>query len=428
MPHKADIHDRSMRLNIDVTETLASGRWTGIERVVRRVIAELTTSVDPEISIRLVAAVGGRFHVLNDRGLLRLNQHASGGKPTPPGRASRMLGTLLQFSAPLYTAAQSFYKRRQVEPQLTPLLARDPADFGACDVVFLLDSYWAGLSTVQAAIKARRQGSKVISALYDVIPITHPQYMTPLLGMIFPIYLRQALQISDGALAISRHSADELRRYLGTELPDLPISWFHLGHDSGAAAVPVLDHVTDQTRRYLIVGTIEPRKGHDIVLDAFDALWGNGSESHLTIIGKMGWASPAMQLRLDDHPELNRRLHVVHDASDSDLAAAMARADAVIMASSVEGFGLPIVEALASDTPVIASDIPVFREIGGDTLLYFKSGNSEDLAKTISAFEDDMPHWKAKARAFSWPSWQASTQTAVSFIKTIMRGDQAKPR
>lgn len=407
-----------MRLNIDVTETLASGRWTGIERVVRRVAAEMALINEPDISVRLVAAIHGRFHVLNDDGTARLCQHASMGKAMPPSRASRMLGMVLQFSQPLYVAAQSFYKRRQVEPALSRLLAKKPADFGSEDVIFLLDSYWGGLSALKAAAAARRRGCKVVSVLYDLIPITHPHYMTPLLAIIFPHHLRRSLDISDGALAISRHSGDELRRYLGAALPNLPISWFHLGHDTGAIPSSAKRNIGSD-RRYLIIGTIEPRKGHDVVLDAFDALWRDKSQSQLTIIGKMGWASPAMQSRLDHHPELNRRLRVLHDASDTDLAMALTEADAVIMASSIEGFGLPIVEALASDTPVIASDIPVFREIGGDTLLYFRPGDSEDLARKIAAFEDDIHGWTAKAQTFSWPSWQESTRTALSFIKDV---------
>lgn len=410
-----------VRISIDVTETLATGKWTGIERVVRRISEELArVSQNGGPRIRLVAAVAGQFHALSDTGIARFRNPAAAWADASHSLALRRLAALLSLFPTLYVAAQAIHKQRKLNPVLRKFTSDTLADFCPGDIVLLLDSYWAGVSSISAAARARRQGAKVISAVYDLIPVTHPEFMTPLLALAFPRQMLRAMKISDGAIAISRQSALELRGFLGRRLPNLAIRWFHLGNDP-AAAPPARPQAADHMR-YSVVGTIEPRKGHDTILNAFEQLWAAGSRSTLTIVGRMGWAGPEMRTRLSQHAELGRRLSVVHDASDTELADILGRTDAVIMASTVEGFGLPIVEALAADIPVIASDIAIFREIGGESILYFEAGNSHALADAVTVFEAAPAEHRARAKAFQWPSWRDAAGQVLKIVAEIVAG------
>ena len=138
---------------------------------------------------------------------------------------------------------------------------------------------------------------------------------------------------------------------------------------------------------FLMVGTIEPRKGHEIVLNTFERLWGKGQDDKLCIIGRPGWNMDSFAERLRSHPEAGKRLLLIENASDELLLDAYQKADALIQASAGEGFGLPLIEAGDYGKPVLCSDIPVFHEIGGENVLYFRR-DPEGLADCIRYFKE----------------------------------------
>ena len=115
---------------------------------------------------------------------------------------------------------------------------------------------------------------------------------------------------------------------------------------------------------FVICGTIEPRKNHLLLLD----IWRQFASElkiipKLIVVGQRGWKNDAVFDMLENAPELAGHVLEVSDLPTSDLASIVAGARALLMPSFDEGFGLPVVEALANGTPVIASDIPVFREV-----------------------------------------------------------------
>jgi O-antigen biosynthesis alpha-1,2-rhamnosyltransferase len=107
------------------------------------------------------------------------------------------------------------------------------------------------------------------------------------------------------------------------------------------------------------------------MLDVFDRLWADDIGARLLLFGRLGWRSDELARRMRAHPQFGRRLFWFESGSDSELDYAYRHASALIFASRCEGFGLPLVEAMHYGMPVIASDIPVFREIGGDYPSYF---------------------------------------------------------
>jgi alpha-1,2-rhamnosyltransferase len=133
-----------------------------------------------------------------------------------------------------------------------------------------------------------------------------------------------------------------------------------------------------------VVGTLEPRKGHEIVLSAFEKLWEEGCRYNLVFTGRIGWKVDRLLERINNSKYLNKRFFVLNDVADELLIALYKNAYACICATMREGFGLPLVESIHFDKPVIASDIEVDKEVGNGYPVYFKSGDPDDLAQSIS--------------------------------------------
>jgi glycosyltransferase involved in cell wall biosynthesis len=408
------------RLFIDVTHTAATNLGTGIQRVVRKLVIELTRTLSPG-SVVPVVAIDGRYHALTGDAVRRLlNPPADTAvNAGASSRAQQAAGRLLWLVPPLFDAFQGWNFNRRIRAHLATL--SDPAPLAAesGDAVVLIDSFWGGVTSATAAAEARRQGARVITMFHDMIPVTHPHLMERATVQTFARRARRMARGSDGIVTNSRQCAATVQAFLG-QGEQRPIQHFYLGHDianrtaDGGNAVPAGDG-----RTYLVVGTIEPRKGHGIVLDAFERLWANGSVARLVFVGKLGWAQPALITRVQEHRERGERLHLVHDASDADLHRIMVAADAVILASSVEGFGLPLVEALGLGIPVIASDIPVFREIAGDAALFFTADDAASLGKAVDAFEADPTGYRARAGAFRWNDWAGSAQQFLDAVAAV---------
>jgi len=165
---------------------------------------------------------------------------------------------------------------------------------------------------------------------------------------------------------------------------------------------------------FLMVGTIEPRKNHRHVFDAFKRLWTEGVDARLVIVGAGDWMSEDLLGEIARHPETGHRLFLIRDASDADLQWLYQNATALIMASEVEGFGLPIVEARRMGLPVICSDIPVFAEFAVEGTQFFRLGDVDDLVRVIGARA--AVHGARVERMDGWITWRESTQQLLSAI------------
>ena len=120
-----------------------------------------------------------------------------------------------------------------------------------------------------------------------------------------------------------------------------------------------------------MVGTLEPRKGYRLILDAFSQLWATNENVNLLIVGKIGWNTDEVADIIAQHPELNKKLFWLKGISDEYLEKIYAASTCLIAASEGEGFGLPIIEAAQHGISLMLRDIPVFREVAGDSAFYF---------------------------------------------------------
>ena len=243
----------------------------------------------------------------------------------------------------------------------------------------------------------REKGVKTFFVVYDLLPIHMPQYFDSKTAAGFHGYLDEGLREYDGILTDSKAVADDVWRYYQARRAEigrkgrLRVGYFHLGMDSFrdlGQSVPFAVKVAFKGDQpvFLMVGTIEPRKGHELVLQAFSKLWREGADYKLCIIGRVGWLTEAFVQHMKQHREFGRKLQFFEDAGDQVLEYAYQHATALIQASEGEGFGLPIIEAACYRLPLLCSDIPVFHEIAGEHALYF-TREAEALIQCIGEFE-----------------------------------------
>jgi hypothetical protein len=231
--------------------------------------------------------------------------------------------------------------------------------------------------------------------------------------LVFTQWFKNALAYSTGFVCISRAVADELIAVLeGIGFPRrMKVGFWQLGADFAGRPEAKDADPSEQHPQFLMVGTLEPRKGHRVAIEAFEKLWADGSDAKLVIVGKVGWGIGHLTDWIHVHPEFGERLIWHEKVDDEELAALYASCDALIAASFAEGFGLPLVEAGHFGKSVLASDIPVFREVakGAASAHFFKVGDSTALAGAVRDFlAMKETQGASTASAPEWPSWAES--------------------
>jgi glycosyltransferase involved in cell wall biosynthesis len=302
---------------------------------------------------------------------------------------------------PVYaTTTQGYRYARQFSRRFDPLLPHEVEDeyidFAPGDIFFGLDLQ----PQVQEVHKnfyrsLRKIGVKTGFLIHDLLPVNMPEYFPPGTKEGYKKWLKVANE-ADIIVCVSSSTAGDLRFWLDKNLQrpkstPLQIEISHNGADtSHHAPLGGLPSNSDKVlstlkhrKTFLIVSTIEPRKAHAQVLAAFEALWRDGVDVNLVIVGKQGWMVDDVCEKLRTHAELNHRLFWLEGISDEYLEKVYAASTCLIAASYGEGFGLPLIEAAQHGLPILARDIPVFREVAGEYASFFKANTGSELATEI---------------------------------------------
>lgn len=262
---------------------------------------------------------------------------------------------------------------------------------------FYLNIGHTGLDQPQFAPWAKRVDVRPVYMVHDLIPITHPEYCRPGEADKHQRRMRTVLATGIGVIGNSQETLNQLNHFATSENMSMPpqiLSWLGgtpLKLSSGSASI-------SEKAYFVMVGTIEGRKNHLLILNAWTELireYGR-STPQLRIIGQRGWQAGQVFSMLDHDMTLREHVVEISDCLDEDLALHLAHARALLFPSIVEGYGLPLTEALGAGVPVIASDIPIFREIAGELPEYVDPFNG--LA------------WKQ--RIIEYSSWSSPARTA----------------
>jgi alpha-1,2-rhamnosyltransferase len=299
--------------------------------------------------------------------------------------------------------------------------------FGPGDILLTLDASWM-YDIWPALVAAQRRGCRIGAMFHDLIPIRYPEFCGQAHLDTFQAWLDAAVEHADFFLANSQSTRDDVEDYVrstdrGRRRHSDCFGSFRLGADFSSRCAPpgrCRGEVKQafagdgSDRPYLVVGTIEPRKNHSYLLDAFELAWRRHSRIRLCLAGAIGWNCENVVERIRRHPRFGRSLILFDDLSDAELQYAYRHAKALIMPSIAEGFGLPIVEALHLGLPVLASDTPIHREVGHDRCRYFDLCDTSSLAAALDVTErlGDWPPTPHRFR-FEPTTWAESFRDLV---------------
>lgn len=388
------------RIFVDVTRTACAPFVSGIQRVVRQLVAALADEAEKggiEV-VPVIVSEHGATALASFIEQARAPWAAQGQLAGARGfsaRARATLGRSIAFlverrndpgyrlafgpARALWRSILSVQRGASVKPP------RPDVVFRSGDILLMPDSAWSN-SPWHTIEDIKSKGGQVFVVWYDMIPVLHPEFFDADLADNFRRYLDAMLHKADGLIAISGTVHQELRLYgarrpvgranVHQALPAVHISTVPRPRDEAFQAL-------FQTPTLFLLSTLEPRKGHALLLDAAEQLWSQGYRFNVLFAGRIGWKVQALVQRLAAHPQRGQQLFVYHDLSDAEVAYALSHARSLLLPSQAEGLGLPILEAEHFGCPVICTDLPVFREVAGPDTQFFWPYTAEALARLL---------------------------------------------
>ena len=259
-------------------------------------------------------------------------------------------------------------------------------------------------------LQATRQSP--IYFIHDLIPITHAEYCRAGERAAHERRLQVMLQGRSGLISNSQSTLDLLGSWARAQgLPMPPAVVASLAPAQlrlPAGAPPPID-----APYFVVLGTIEPRKNHLLLLNLWrELVEHHGSAApHLVLIGRRGWECENVVDMLERCEALRDHVHEVPDCHDASLAQYLQHARALLFPSFAEGFGMPLVEALLMGTPVVASTLPVFREIAGPVPDYLSPLDGPGWMQAVRDYAaSPSPRRDAqlqRMQGFRVPTWDA---------------------
>ncbi len=259
-------------------------------------------------------------------------------------------------------------------------------------------------------VQATRQSP--VYFIHDLIPITHAEYCRAGEQDAHAKRLRVMVQGHSGLVSNSQCTLDSLAQWAsrqGLAMPPAvvaPLAPATLTAPDNAAPPLAAPY-------FVVLGTIEPRKNHLLLLNVWRELVAQMGDAcpHLVVIGRRGWECENVVDMLERCDTLHPFVHEVPACSDAELATYLTHARALLFPSFTEGYGMPLVEALMLGTPVVASALPVFREIAGDVPDYLSPIDGPGWMQAIRDYLPSPAGPRAaqlqRMQGFRVPTWEA---------------------
>lgn len=375
-----------MRIFLDTTQTVMFAAGTGIQRVVTR-LSSCGVFFSP------VAWVGQRY--------VMVPAHIK----TRGYKVRRFLGASIKKVLLLYTNRAKhdahiarrgkrggfdlFHVCRQIGYFFLsiPYVFARSAIIQKGDVVIFGEITTAG-SVLPRIDYIKEKGGYIVALVHDMFMFTHAQYFTARDVSLLQSYMRMLLKKADAVVAISqytKHAVEDFLKKEGLPIPPMAVSYNGVDplHERGHIRSEMFQIEHSNMPIVLVVGTLEPRKNHACVIDAFDRMLSEGERVQLVFVGGKGWIHDDVLRRIHNHPMYGTSFFVFHNAGDAELAYLYRSASVLIAASFAEGFDLPPVEARTYGCPVVASDIPIHQEILGTSASFFLPDNAQSLVQAI---------------------------------------------
>lgn len=262
--------------------------------------------------------------------------------------------------------------------------------------------------------------------VHDFLPLDFPEYFKPGYKSLFSRRVETILRHAKAIITTSRDVAcrigQEYERQKARAVPvhvePLPSS-LHATEPGG-----LRDRALSQVPYFVVLGTIEPRKNHLMLLNVWRQIAEHSpNPPKLVVAGVRGWENEQVLDILDRSLIVKPHVREVRGLGDTALLHLIANARGLLMPSFAEGYGLPVVEALSVGTPVVASDIAVFREVGQERALLRHPLDGPGWRQAIEALSDEGSPVAAEARSlahsFEPPSWPRYFAGVDGFLKSL---------
>ena len=278
----------------------------------------------------------------------------------------------------------------------------------------------------------RSENLRPVYLLHDLIPIEHPHFTTPHKAARHNGRVRRALEAASGIIANSRATASAIGAFARAEGLTMPPI---IGAPLGSPSLPLPPvRATSPHPSFVCVSTIEHRKNHMLLLDVWQRLIALHGERapRLVLIGRWGVGSQAVRQRYHSDQLLRRFVTILSGCNDAQVAQHVSAARALLVPSRAEGFGLPVIEALKLGVPVIASNLPVLREVGGTVPTFLCPDAADEWLRMIQEFVADGAERNRQIAALpSWsaPEWRDHFAQVDDWLQTLpaRRGRSSAP-
>lgn len=351
---------REKNVYVDVSVIYKKDAGTGIQRVVKSIISELVKYQDDYLKIFTIYADGSKFAYAKS-GFLGTNKGKQTGARVTPQKGEIFLG--LDLSLRQIT-------RNQFE-----------------------------------VLKWKLLGVKFCFVLYDLLPITNPEWFSKQNVKYYKKWFLNTYIYSDIFLCTSKTVEDKLellvRQLWDVDVGDYKKASIKLGadflkndnsiHQPNDKYIALLNKI--KYKRYiLMVGTIEPRKSYDEAVLSFENFYVQNKQCDISllIVGKTGWKTKTTQNTLLSYNTSSKPIFWIADADDELLRLLYERCFGLFTTSKDEGFGLPLAEAASLGKPILARDIPIFREFKYRRLTYYSKSDPENLSNSIGQWIADV--------------------------------------
>ncbi len=289
------------------------------------------------------------------------------------------------------------------------------------------------LHAMQEQVPVLRSGLTVMT-VHDLGPVHHPELFDREYARRWRISLDQGLKRSDHIVAVSETLADELREYrpdLAEQFTGTPlgISPVFMAPEDEEKEGSVLTAYSVPAPYILLVGAADPKKNLDAFIKGYILFHELrfGDVPHLVLVGKEDWGGFKSIREAIDQSGIREKIHFTGYIDQDDLPGLYRNASLFVFPSRFEGFGLPLVEAMASGAACLVSDIPVFHELGGTCVEYFNPLSPEEMAGRLDEVLHDSDRLtvmrndsRVRGRLFTW---EETARRTIQVYEAMLTAD-----
>jgi len=304
--------------------------------------------------------------------------------------------------------------------------------------VYLLVSHQNLHRRARLARFKARSGAAFVVFVHDLIPMDYPEYARPGQAERHRQRVETICALADGVVVNSQATADSLAPHLARNGRAVPMLVAHPGVEFAGPGAMGLSRGAEATvpgaaPYFACIGTIEPRKNHLLLLHLWRhlAAGADAATPHLVLIGQRGWENENIVDIIDRCSAIAGLLREHNSLPDRALRQLLTGARALLCPAFVEGYGLPIAEALTLGVPVICSDIPVFREVGRDVPEFLDPLDGLGWLRAIQDYSapgsarrqaqlSRLPAWRA-------PGWGAHIEAVLALIEQVSTARTEQP-